>query len=805
MDKIFSFLPTKRIYLSYYRYFSYMQKFLLFIIAMTFILAKASEEDIGIGDWRVHLPFVSTHSVTESEHYVYYATSGSIFSIDKLDNSIQKYSKPDGLTDFGLSVIRYYAPEDLLLVGYNNGNVDFFNDDEVINIADIKNKNMTGNKGINDIVFRSDTAYLSCGFGVVVVDMTKKEIINTYFIGDEGMAVNVRRVNFFEDHIYALTDDGLKYADLNAINLADFNFWSDVYVTDDSVSVNYDGLVVWNNQLTTSFKDTVYQYDGENWSKTFESPIDKGIEDLFVHGSKMSIFQRLDSVNGSEPDRQWLFMDTNMDTSSFTYSNYSIPKDILHLDDGRIYVADSYVGAYKIDGGTMSTIRPNGPNSNDVYNFYYANNTMFVATGGVTTSWGFKWNSRGVYTFSGSSWWGIYTQGMREWGFYDVLDVVYNPVNESYYFASYGHGLLEYKGGKVIRGIKDSIWEYQDGQYVATEKTSLKAVTGHETSYRITSLVMDNQNNLWFPSYESSRPMNVLTAEGEIYSYSPKVTIDGNYTSKMVIDEAGNKWTVSPRGRGIIVFNENGTFDDTSDDDWVLLTNSASTGNLPSVDIYDIAVDEDGEIWVATANGIAVFYCPEIIFSSGCNAQKINIEKDGYLAYAFDETLVTSIEVDGANRKWIGTEQGVYLMSDDGTEELLQFNSTNSPLLSDIIVDIGINHGTGEVFFGTDKGVISYKSTATKTPESSEVLVYPNPVRPDYDGSLAVRGIPDNSDVKITDIAGNIVYHGIALGGQAIWDLKGQNGERVSSGMYLVWATNEDGSQTEVTKVLIMK
>jgi hypothetical protein len=144
-------------------------------------------------------------------------------------------------------------------------------------------------------------------------------------------------------------------------------------------------------------------------------------------------------------------------------------------------------------------------------------------------------------------------------------------------------------------------------------------------------------------------------------------------------------------------------------------------------------------------------------------------------------------------------------MSPDGTQQILNFNTTNSPLLSNTITDIAINHETGEVFFGTDAGIISYKATATAGREVNEnVYAYPNPVREGYEGPIAVKGLVTDADVKITDISGALVYSTRAEGGQAIWHGKNFAGDRVSTGVYLVFITNEDGSETMVSKILVI-
>ena len=254
------------------------------------------------------------------------------------------------------------------------------------------------------------------------------------------------------------------------------------------------------------------------------------------------------------------------------------------------------------------------------------------------------------------------------------------------------------------------------------------------------------------------------------------------------------------------MFDENGTWA-TGDDKMKKLTSLPGNGNLPSNEVECLAEDQDGEMWVGTDKGIAVFYCPDQVFSSsGCDAQQIFIQQDGHTQILLETEVVNTIAVDGANRKWIATQNsGAYLMSADGTQQIEHFTVENSPLLSNEIRSLAINPKTGEVFFGTADGIISYKSDATEGLEDyTDVYVYPNPVKPGYEGPIAITGLIENAIVKITDISGGLIYQTKALGGQAIWYGKNFKGEKAHSGVYMVFCSNDDGSKTFITKILLV-
>ena len=257
----------------------------------------------------------------------------------------------------------------------------------------------------------------------------------------------------------------------------------------------------------------------------------------------------------------------------------------------------------------------------------------------------------------------------------------------------------------------------------------------------------------------------------------------------------------------MFVYNDNNTIENSADDQYKLLNANVGNGNLPSLQTYSIAEDLDGEIWIGTDKGIGVFYNPSSVISGGnFDAQQILIQEGDYGQYLLSEETVKCITIDGANRKWIGTEKsGIFLLSEEGTEEILHFTAENSPLFSNTIIDIAINPENGEVFIGTDKGLISYRSDATEGKSTqSETHVFPNPVRESYNGPIAINGLVTDANIKITDISGNLVFETTANGGQAIWNGKNKNGERASTGVYMVFSTDINGVEKTVSKILFI-
>ena len=274
-----------------------------------------------------------------------------------------------------------------------------------------------------------------------------------------------------------------------------------------------------------------------------------------------------------------------------------------------------------------------------------------------------------------------------------------------------------------------------------------------------------------------------------------------------MIDDLNQKWYASPSGGGVIVYNDNGTLDNITDDTYRQLLVGANAGNLPNSDVYSLAKDKNGAIWIGTRNGIGIVNCPEDVISGNCEAEQPIVQYDQFAGYLFEEQIVYAIAADGANRKWVGTSNGVWLLSPTGDKIIYRFTAENSPLPSNRIQKITVDPITGDVYIGTELGLVSFRSTATDGGETNadKLITFPNPVPSGYKGTIAIKGLVENADVRITDISGQLVYRTTALGGQAVWNGMDYKGKRAQSGVYLIFASNRDGTETATGKMVFIE
>ncbi len=768
------------------------------LIPLTYTPLKAQ---IAVGQWREHLPYNNVIAVAEDGNdRIYCATPFSLFYYSRTDQNITKLNRINKLSDLGVSAIAYDQTTDILVIGYENGNLDLLKNDLISNLADIKRKQIVGSKKINHILIHDGKAFLSTDFGIVVLNLKRKEIEDTYLIGNNGSTLAVNQSIIHNDSIIAATISGIKAAPLTGYNLADFTSWQKI-INIPSSNSDFDCMAVYRNQLIVAKKgiayatDTLFIRKNNQWDYLFphlHGPITsiRSFGDSLLIGSFFGISIYYNNLIDS------------FDVFDYNQSGQGVimpqPNDLIVDKDQNIWIADRVNGlVFNPRAWFFQFIIPSGPFSEFSWDLSVENSHLWVATGGYQSTGTNSYLRKGFYRFSEEEW-TSWTAANTD--FLDTIDdivaVAVNPNNpQEVWLGTWGQGLLRFKDGNYV------------GAYNSTNTTIGEAVN-RPGFIGISGLTYDLDGNLWVAVAANPNTFNRRSPDGKWKSFNMSPYVNEDVTGEIVIDQLNQKWLVLQRGKGLLVFNDNNTPDNTADDRKKLLTGAPGNGGLPSSTIYAIACDHDGEMWVGTSAGIAVFYSPELIFSGQeFDAQQIYYEQEGISQYLLESENVSSIAIDGANRKWLGTRNsGVFLMSEDGTKQIHHFNMDNSPLLSNNILSIAIDHQTGEVYFATEKGIISYRSDATAGAEThSDVKVFPNPVTPEYNGSITVSGLVEEAQVRITDIAGNAVFEGESNGGTILWNGKNYNGDRVSTGVYLIFSTNKDGSDTFVDKILFVK
>jgi len=765
-----------------------------FLAIIVLILSSGGLIKSQIGTWRSHLPYSSATKVVVAGNKIFCATNGGLFYYNQSDRSIEKFSKENGLSDTEVSALGYSADLGITIIAYMNANIDLIQNNTIYNIPDIiRNTQILGDKRIYSIMIRDKFAYLSTGFGIVVLNLEAKEITETYKIGEGGAQIKVNEMCFDGSFLYAATDQGIYKADINAPNLQYYIYWTRVteipnYNLKFNSITSVNGRVYASYQSGTADGDRIYCKDGETWFNFTDNMV-RSPGEANDNSYHLSAWDDNLVISGR------FHVDVFTRTGERIKHRYTgAPRNAFFDNNAVLWVADIESGLIQNpDESTNILLIPDGPSSTLVSDIAISENRLYTVQGGLSSSLNNLFLSGTVNSFQENDW-----KSYKKSDYLDFYRIAIDPVDPEHYFiASWGWGLIEFQKDSVIA-------QYKDGN------SPLKTIIPGNYC-RLGGLCFDKSGNLWVSSSGVENPVSVLLKNGQWVSFDLDNLIGGYYTGGITNAQSGFKWLIiSNLSRGIVIIDDNRTIENLDDDRYLKLDVKDEYNSIITNDVYCISEDREGNVWLGTNKGVLVYYNPSGAFDDeNFYAQQIIIPRnDGTnLGDALLGTeSVTAIATDGANRKWLGTKNaGVSLVSDDGLTQIHNFNSENSPLLSNSITSIAIDDKTGEVFFGTDKGIISYRASATGPSENYEsVYVYPNPVRESFTGDIAITGLLENTTVKITDLNGNLVFETVSLGGQAMWDGQNFSGERVSTGVYLVFCSNEDGTLSHVTKLLFI-
>lgn len=776
-------------------------KYLLFIALFCISILSVYSQP-AVGEWTDYQSYAHAKNVVDTGEKVYCVTEGGLFSYNKSDNSIQKMSGINGLSDVGIQRLVYSKENGILLIAYQNANIDLLIGNEVFNLSDIKRKQIPADKTINNVMFSGKLAYLSCGFGIVVINLEKKEIKDTYFIGNEGAYLNVCDIATDGSFLYAATVNGIYKANASDPNLQNYNNWirqTSIPNANKKFSKieTFKGKVIANYSPDLWDGDEMYQLNGETWtrflpeiryvaemSSTSDYLVFASREEVLVYNDKFEKVKHIKKYTFSGLEQTGLItLDAALDAQNI------------------LWIADQKYGLIKV-GTQDEKIVPEGPYDNKVFSLTMNGQDLWVTCGGRDNAWGnlyieprFQLNREGKWKAFDRT---VFPVPDSPNNFFDMVSIAVDPKNPDHVFAgSWGGGVLEFNAGKFVKrhnnfnsSLQTQLPNLPDAPYV-----------------RIGGMDFDSKGNLWVANSGVGKVLSVYQTDGNWKAYELSGIANKYSIGKVVVTQDDDKWIVVPRGHGLYVLN---SANDQSKEQKVVarFVNSEGEFFTEMNDIYALVEDLKGEIWVGTSGGIAVYSNPKKIWTeSTMYASRPGLDLgDNFFHPLLEKETVSSIAVDGANRKWIGTKaSGVFLISEDGETEIEHFNTENSPLPSNEITDIAINQQTGEVFMGTSSGLISYMGEATTgNDEFTDVYVYPNPVRETYDGPIVVKGLVDDTDVKITDVSGNLVHKTTSLGGQAIWDGTNLNGNRCKTGVYLIFMTDPIGEQTKITKLLFI-
>lgn len=744
-------------------------KRILFFIGGWLLTLQAFTQAPPIGNWRLHHSYVGTVHLAVGDK-IYAATKEAIFSVNNT-GGFEYFNKLTGLSEASIATIQWESETAQLLVAYSNNNIDVIKGGLVKNIYDlVRTSNI---KTINSIYCDKGMAYIATNIGVVVVNLLKYEIKESWILGPNGSPIEVFSISKDSNFWYAATSVGIYKSPLSNTNLADAKSWTIFYSAGilppiKKISSAPTGLIIEKN-------DSLLLIQPSSTTTLFHKASEQIISWQF-NEQKITI-----GTTNTQTKKAFLYHSAidNPNLLVFEQAGILNHPSACMFSNGSIWIGDSTSGLFKLDPTTktFTSIVPNGP-AGQITTALEATSSSIIAASNTKA---------GLFILENGKWLNQKQNGLDSVA--GVQSIATSNYDNSIWLTTAQKGVAKWHNNKV--------------QIFDARNSSLKGATNF-TCFT-SGVAADTKGNTWISNAGTTIALHVYQPDGKWTGFTnPYALTDAG---ALEIDDLGQIWCATTNANGLLVYNPGSSLTTSADDKWKQYKAGSGIGNLPSNLVNCIAKDKNGFIWVGTDKGIGIIQCAENIFTpAGCDALLPVVQQDRFAGLLFKDENVQTIAVDGADRKWVGTKNGVWLISATGEKVIYRFSVGNSPLPGNDISKISIDPLTGEVFIATNNGLCSFRSTATEPVSSQQkLLVFPNPVPPGYNGSIAIRGLTNNALVKITNLYGALVYQTRALGGQAIWDGKNTNGTKVASGVYLIICRDDSGIEKIATKITIVQ
>jgi hypothetical protein len=729
--------------------------------------------------WKGYFSYNEIVDVTGGTGKILAATQNAVFTQITASSETDLYNSITGFKPESITALHYSETTRKIFAGNANGLLLVIQPDgSVTTKVDIINEVPVApnKKKINDLYEHNGRIYLATDYGISVVDASTLEFISTYFIGTAGEETAVLQTTVLGNEIYAVTRDfGIRKATVSNPNLFDFNQWQ-TFTTG-----TWTGIVTFFDQIVAMNADAkTYKFNG-TLPQLILNQAQPGLK-LKTNGSELIIT----TMNHVFVLNQVFTQRANITS----IPDFSAAFTAATVVGNKIYIGTQKDGLFSTDltnPTVFENLSPNGPLQNYIFRVKKAPNLLWTVYGDYTFDYNpFPLDELGISNYDPNLGW-------KTIPYSDVLeakclsDLAINPLQPNNVFiSSYFSGVLELTGETIF--LHDATNSGPSGLEPFTPQTWVLN----------NSPAFDKNGNLWVTNRGTDKALKVLRTSNQWQSYDIGDYITNGRFAPMAIDKNETKW-LPTRDDGVIAFN------DTQSNKTVVINTESG---LPSTNVLCVAVDNRNQLWIGTAAGLRVLSSvDQFLRQNELNVSSIIIQEGDLAQELFYQQLIIDIAVDGANRKWVAIENGgVFLVAADGQETIYRFDTSNSPLPSNTVNDIEIDGVSGEVFFATDKGMVSFLGTSTQPSDNlADVYVYPNPVRPGFSGTVKISGLTDKATVKITDIEGNLVYETTTAGGTIEWDTTAFGKYKVASGVYMIFVSSEDGLQTTVKKVMIIR
>ena len=768
---------------------SVFRKYILTILVLLFAWHSSAQE---IGKWNVYPSYWNATQNMVAGNIVYSLCGNNLLAYDTEDTSVRTFNCLEHLNGVHIACMNYNKQTHTLVLVYTDGGIDLLNDDGSIHyLPDLKEKAIA-NKDVNSVHTEGHMAYLCTGFGYIELDLKEKVLRNTYNLG-----LNTRNLVLLENNVYLGTTKGIYTCPLDKNKVQKDN-WKAISTSNFANLTHFDGML-WGQayQKVYSINPTTGKH----------SVVSQELARFLRNCGDYLIWASEEAICLCTAQKQITTIKQQNNWHDVSYQN------------GSFWVSqgDEGLHCYTIQSTTLThkagPIQPNSPKRDLSYRMQWVGNNLLVA-GGINTVDAI-YNAPTAMLLKEGEWTNFQEMPLKEitkqypnLRLANTTALVQDPQDQTHHFAAlHRNGLCEYRDGKFVK-------------FYNSDNSPLRSILPNSANYYnyvpCAGIQYDVDGNLWMLCSETHDIIRILKADGKWTSLHYDEIDSVSLCDDYLMHSSGLMFLNSRRmeRRGFFGFDTSGTLDTQRDDRHILrstIINQDGTSYSPD-EFYCMTEDLDGRIWCGTNLGVFVIEDATRYFDNDFRFEQIKISRNdgsGLADYLLNGVAISCITVDGANRKWIGTHtDGLYLISADGTEMLHHFTTSDSPLISNTIQCVAVHPTTGVVMIGTDMGLCSYTADATEATEemdADDVLVYPNPVKPDYNGTIAVRGLSMDAEVKILSSTGQLVWNGVSAGGTFTWDGRTQKGRRVASGVYHIVANNAEGKKAIVARIVIIR
>jgi hypothetical protein len=721
------------------------------------LTASTYSQNIPLGSWRAHISYNAIHAVDAGNQTVFAATESGIMVLNRADQSFETFNKLNaGLSGSGITDIEHEGTTDQLVITYEDGKFDMIRKGQVSSFDPTANSPITGSRKINSISTHNGLAYLSTDYGVVVVDLARNEVKETWRdLGTAGSTLKIFQSTFKADSIFLATEKGILAGDMDD-NLLDFSVWKRFDSGELNAGVN--AITFFDSKVYAAVNTTgILHYENGSW-----------VKESFLQGHTFSSLTASSTYLYVTYDENLWRLDVDDQLVQIIDDLITEPKDVHEDGAGAMWLGDAKNGLLSNAEGFFKNYIANGPTKNNPHRLKYVHKKMYALYGGYASTYE-PLRNEGAFDYFSDGFW-----HQDESTVNDVSDLEFSSGDDRF-IASFGFGVEK---------------TATDGNVTVFDENNSTLVNINPPGDFVNiSAIEPSNDGMWVANYGATSPLHLLNTDNVWQPFSFPVTA-ARYPLDLVVDFSGYVWAMlnPAQGGGILAF-------DISSGGHEYITDIVNQGGLPSKAVRSLAVDRDGLVWAGTDLGVCYYFFPSEDAVRPIYENRFLLRDD----------KVTAIAIDGGNRKWMGTERGVWLFDPTVEKMIYNFTAENSPLLSNNIQDIEINHETGEVFFATARGIMSFRSDASGSDNVfHNIKIFPNPITSTFTGTVGITGLAMDAVVKITDISGKLIWETRANGGTATWNVRDYNGRRAATGIYIVYAATEDGSESAVGKIAVV-